>query len=177
MTHSLHEVRRRKESIYFAYFHCVTKYGIIFWGNLYNGRKILTVQKKIITIMASVKRRNSCRILFKRLEILTLPCEYVFSLTNFTVNNQEYFQTSSALHSVNTRNRHDFHISAANLSCFQRSSCYSGIKIFINLPCSLKRLVNKKTQFKAALKRYVNSHSFYCVREFLIFKNGSFFFP
>jgi hypothetical protein len=57
-------------SIYFAYFHSVMKYGIIFWGNLYNSRKIFTLPKKIIRIMASVKHRNSCRSLLKRLRDL-----------------------------------------------------------------------------------------------------------
>jgi hypothetical protein len=105
------------KSIYFAYFQSTMMYGIIFWGNSHNSRKLFTLQKKIIRIMATVKHRNSCRSLFKRLENLTLPCEYTFSLMNFTVSNQEYFQTNSALHGVNTRNGHDLHIPSANLSC------------------------------------------------------------
>jgi hypothetical protein len=56
-------------SIYFAYFDCIMKYGIIvFWGNSGNSRKIPTLQKKIIRIVASVKLRNLYRSLFKRLE-------------------------------------------------------------------------------------------------------------
>jgi len=34
------------KSIYYAYFHSITKYGIIFWGNSSNSGKIFTVQKK-----------------------------------------------------------------------------------------------------------------------------------
>jgi hypothetical protein len=41
--------------------------------------------------MAGVKPKNSDRSLFKRLEILALPCEYI-SLMNFIANNQEHFQ-------------------------------------------------------------------------------------
>jgi hypothetical protein len=66
--------------------------------------------------MANVKPRYSCRSLFKRLEILTVPYVYIFSSMIFIVNNQEYVQSNSTLHSVNTRNRHDL----ANLSCFQK---------------------------------------------------------
>jgi hypothetical protein len=51
--------------------------------------------------MAGVKPRNSCRGLFKILDILPFPCEYIFSLMNFTVNNQEHFQTNSAVHTIN----------------------------------------------------------------------------
>jgi hypothetical protein len=44
--------------------------------------------------MAAVKPRNSCKSLFKRSDILTLLDEYVFSLMNFIVNNQEHFETN-----------------------------------------------------------------------------------
>jgi hypothetical protein len=46
-------------SIYFAYFHCGARYGIIFWGNSSNSRKILTLQKRIIGIMVGVHHRTA----------------------------------------------------------------------------------------------------------------------
>jgi hypothetical protein len=79
---------------------------------------IFTLQKRIVRIIAGVKSRNSCRNLFMRLEILPHPCEYIFTLMNFVVNNQEHFQTNSAVHCVNTRNRNHLHRPTANLSCF-----------------------------------------------------------
>jgi len=39
------------KSIFYAYFHCIIKYGIIFWGNSSNSGKIFTLQKKNIRIM------------------------------------------------------------------------------------------------------------------------------
>jgi hypothetical protein len=52
---------------------------------------IFTLQKITVRIIADDKSRNSCRNLFMSLEILTLPCEYIFTLMNFVVNNQEHF--------------------------------------------------------------------------------------
>jgi hypothetical protein len=49
----------------------------------------------------------------------------------------------------------------------------SGIKIFNNLPSSLKSLMNEKAKFKVALKQYLNTHAFYSVDEFLLSKNDS----
>jgi hypothetical protein len=110
------------KSVYFAYFHSIMKYGIIFWGNSTNSKKIFTLQKKIVTLMAGVKPKNSCRSPQKRLDILALPFEYIFSLMNFIVNNQEHFQTNSAVHSINRTNKNQLHRPTAILSCFQKSA-------------------------------------------------------
>jgi hypothetical protein len=126
------------KSVYFAYFHSTMKYGIIFWGNSSNSKMILTLQKQIIRLMADVKPRNSCSSLFKSLEILTLSCEYIFSLLLFTVNNKEHLQTNYAVHSVNTRNKNRLHRPIANLSCFQKRVYCAAIKMLNSLPTSLK---------------------------------------
>jgi hypothetical protein len=89
---------------------------------------------------------------------------------NFIVNNQEHSQTNSATHSVNIRNKNQLHRPFANLSCFQKSAYYAGIN---SLPSSLTSLINKKEQFKVALKGYLITHSFYSVDEFLMFTNNS----
>jgi hypothetical protein len=72
------------------------------------------------------------------------------------------------IHSINTRNKHHLHRPIANLSCFQKSTFYSSIRIFNSLPCNIKNLKNEKAQFKAALRRYLNVHSFYSVDEFFM---------
>jgi hypothetical protein len=92
---------------------------------------------------------------------------------NVVVTNQELYQTNSAIHSVNTRNRDHLHRLVASLLCFQKSACYAGIKIFNSLASNLRSLMNKKAQFRVALKRYLNTHSFFSLEEFLMFKNDS----
>jgi hypothetical protein len=53
-----------------------------FWGNSSNSRKIFNLQKKIVRLMTGAKPGNSCKHLFKRLEILTLSCEFICILIN-----------------------------------------------------------------------------------------------
>jgi hypothetical protein len=127
------------KSIYFAYFHSIMKYGIIFWGNFPNSKMILILQKRTVRIFASVKSRNSCKNLFMRSEIFPVPCKYIFTLMNFVVKNQELFQINSAIHSVNTGNRVHLHRPLASLSCFQKSAYYAGMKIFISQPSNIRR--------------------------------------
>jgi IS1 family transposase len=128
------------KSIYFAYINSIIKHRINFWGNSSNSKKIFTLQKKIIRIMVGAQPRTPRRSLFKKLEILPIPCQYIFSLMNFILKNQENFQTNSSIHSIDTRNKHHLHRPNANLSCLKKSTFYAGIRIFNRLPLSLTSL-------------------------------------
>jgi hypothetical protein len=88
--------------IYFAYFHSLMKCGIIFWGNSSDNKIVFTLQKKIVKIIVGTKPQTPCSDLFKKLQILSLPCEYIFSVLNNIINNLEHFQTNSALHCIKT---------------------------------------------------------------------------
>jgi hypothetical protein len=58
---------------HFAWFYSTIKYGIILGSN----SSTSTLQKQIIGLMAGVKSRYSCKSLFKTVEILTVPSEYI----------------------------------------------------------------------------------------------------
>ena len=73
------------KSIYCAYFHYIIKYGIFLGGNSSNSGKIFSLQKQIIRNMAGAEPRSSCRSLFKQLEILPFPCQYILSLMNLII--------------------------------------------------------------------------------------------
>lgn len=64
--------------VYYAYFHPIIYYGIIFWGNSSYATNIFCVQKRVLRIMTG--NRNSCRQLFKTRRILPLRCQYIYSL-------------------------------------------------------------------------------------------------
>ena len=68
----------------FYYVHLVISYGIIFWSNSYHSN-IFVIQKRIIIrIITNTASRDSCRQLFKQLQILSLPSQYIFSLCLLT---------------------------------------------------------------------------------------------
>jgi hypothetical protein len=52
-----------------------------------NSKKVFYIQKRIISIMTSTKRRASCRELFKKFNVLLLDSEFLLSLLSFTVDN------------------------------------------------------------------------------------------
>ena len=78
--------------IYYAYFHTIMTYGIIFWGNSSYFDKIFRLKKKrIIRIIMGARTRDSCRELFNILNILPLTSQYIFSFALFVVNNKGLF--------------------------------------------------------------------------------------
>jgi hypothetical protein len=102
-------------------------------------------------MMASAQSRTSSRSLFKQAEILPVPCQYILSLMSFIVNDKEIFQIFLSIHYISTRNKHLLIDQMPNLSCFQKSTLYGGIKIFNSLPPIVTILKNDKAKFKAAL--------------------------
>ena len=58
--------------VYFAYFHLVLQYGIIFWGNSIHVHQVFKLQKRVVRLMSGVGLRSSCRSLFRKLNILPI---------------------------------------------------------------------------------------------------------
>jgi hypothetical protein len=68
---------------------------------------------------------------------------------------------------MNTRQKYNFHLPSSNLSLYQKGVYFTGIKVYNNLPQSIKNLSNDTKEFKSALKNYLHAHSFYSVDEYL----------
>ena len=73
-----------------AFFLSLLNYGIIFWRNSSYSHKGFKLQR-IARIITGSGRRDSCRDLFKNINILTLPSQYIFSLLCLVTANQAQF--------------------------------------------------------------------------------------
>jgi hypothetical protein len=130
--------------IYHSYVHSIITYGIIFWGNSPHNTDIFKIQKRIIRIMTKSRSRDSCRQLFKRLEILPLKSQYLFSVLLFVVKNKYLYTTNQESHNINTRSNINLHPPLCNLTIFLKGAYFSGIKLFNHLPLKIKSLSNEK---------------------------------
>ena len=74
--------------VYFAYLHSIMSYGIMFWGNQPHSEKIFKIQKRVIRNITNSRTKDSCRELFKKLEILPLYSQYIFSLSIIVIKKQ-----------------------------------------------------------------------------------------
>ena len=158
--------------IYYSYVHSIITYGIIFWGNSPHSTHIFKIQKRVIRIMTKSRRRDSCRQLFKRLEILPLKSQYILSTLLFVVKNKDLFTTNQEIRNINTRCNTNLHPPVCNLMAFQKGVYFSGIKLYNHLPTYLKNLSKEIKLFKTALKRFLFLHSFYSVEEYLGYRRN-----
>ena len=78
------------KTVYFATVHSIISYGIIFWGISTNSKIIFKTQERIIRIITNSTNMDSCRDLFKKLGILPLQSQYIFSLLMFVVKNKDF---------------------------------------------------------------------------------------
>ena len=158
------------KNVYFSLVHSILSYGIIFWGISRNSITIFKIQKRIIRIIMNVNSKTSCRNLFKKLKILPLPSQYIYSLMIFVVKNNELFITNANVHKNFTRSNNDLHLPIANLSVFQRGVYFTGIKVFNSLPVEIKKTSYDIRSFKNALKSFLLENSFYSLEEYFNWK-------
>ena len=78
-----------------------------------------------IRIMMGCKRRESCRLLLRKLKILPSPSQYILSLLLFVINNRNQFTINSEIHSINSRQFNNFHQPRSNLSKHQKGLQHS----------------------------------------------------
>jgi hypothetical protein len=80
-------------------------------------------------------------------------------------NKRDVLQTESENQSTETWQRYNLYLPMANLTTYQQVQ-YSGVKIFNNLPLDIKNIVWNSKKFKQVLRKFLNTHSFYTMKEF-----------
>jgi hypothetical protein len=115
--------------------------------------------------MSVMSPRDSCRDLFRKLQIIPLLCEYILSLMLFVIDNRTKFCSGSHFHTLNTRNREQLYLPNANLSVFQNGPMFSAIKLFNRLTKIIQNLEEDGVSFRNKLS--LMSNSFYTVSEYL----------
>jgi hypothetical protein len=156
--------------VYYSVFHSVMSYGIVFWA-ISNYSNIIFKIKKVVIRVITNGNMDSCRELFKKLNILPLQSQYLLTLLMFIVN-RELFKMNLDVHNFNTRYNHDLHLPTANLTVFQKGVEYSDIKAYNHLPANIKQLSNNKSKFKITLKRFLLTNSFYTLEEYYNFNKN-----
>jgi hypothetical protein len=157
--------------VYYAFFHSIMSYGLIFWGNTTHSRYIFKLHKRAVRMMVRARNRDSCKRIFGPLKILPLPSQYIYSLVMFVVNNMDLFIINNDRYTTETRNSSNLYFPLSNITIFQKGMQYFGINAYNNLPDKIKHLSNNKNQFKKTLLLFFYLHSFYSIEECFKYKD------
>ena len=154
-------------SLYHSLFVSVARYGIVNWGggSASNMYRVLILQKRALRIICRLRRRDSCREMFRSLELLTIPSMYILDAITYVLKNK-LGRTAHEVSGRDTRNGQDYFIEPYRLSSSRCSVQHAGGYYFNCLPAHLKEKKNSKCFFKE-LRSYLVSGCYYSIDEFL----------
>ena len=153
------------KQIYSSYVHSLITYGIIFWGNSPNSKKVFIAQKRIIRIINGISPQTSCRSAFRETGILTLYSQYILSMIMFVAKNRQLFVSNEAVHKIDTQQKVDLHVPMAKLTKLQKGVYYMGITLYNALPTHIKDITHNTGKLK--LKRFLLEKSYYTIKEYM----------
>jgi hypothetical protein len=113
----------------------------LFWGGgrgviLLTASIFLSCTKQVLRTITDSKNKNSCD-LFRKLSILTLLSQYVFSLC-FVVMNRVKYMLNNDINGSNTIQTSNVHQAISNLTLYQRGACHMVLNIYNRLPACIK---------------------------------------
>jgi len=113
--------------VYYACFHSIMNYCLIFWENPSNSTKMCNIQKNIIRSITGCRSRDLGRDLFKNLKIVPLQSQYILSHLSFVVNSKNKIKSNSDVCHIYTRQKCNFRQPSSNLSLYQKGVHSVGI--------------------------------------------------
>jgi hypothetical protein len=122
--------------------------------------------------MTGCNNRASCRNLLRKLEILPLASQYVFSLTLFVVNNKNLFVLNSDKYNISMKHTNNLHQPSSNFTVYQKGVHCMGIQVHNNLPPYIKEESHNSRKFKTFLLHFLHTHYFCSVEEYFQYKTS-----
>ena len=124
-------------------------YGNLLWGSAYKSHlhKLEIQQKKAIRVITQSKYNEHTSPLFKRLHLLKLKDIHEIELAKFTFMHQakslpspllNIYNQNTLVHSYNTRQQLDLHISKIHVDVVFRSFVYKGPCVWSKIPTEIK---------------------------------------
>jgi hypothetical protein len=156
--------------VYYSYFQSIATYGITAWGCSNKAlQRVLVLQKYALRILTNTRKGCTCKKIFTNEKILTIPCSFILETTCFVFTNRHLFKVNSSCHSYVTRHCNKILIPKHNLTAYEKSVYYIGIKLFNHLPAELSSSVNYY-KFRKSMKQILLLNPLYCIDKFFDIK-------
>lgn len=153
---------------YHGYVVSVLRYGLILWGNSRQVNRAFIAQKRCVRALFNAAPTDSCKPLFKKLNLLSLPSLYIYEMACFAKKNEKMFLKNGDIYSFRTRYPNKYVLPSCRTDFYYRSCYPMVIKIYNKLPEDLKLL--PFSLFKKYLHEWLVQNCFYCINDFLSLK-------
>ena len=152
-------------NIYHAHVESRIRYGICLWGGSPSAANVFISQKRAIRTIAGASKHTSCKSLFKKLNILTLPSLYIFEMSVHIYKNRHNLTYVHNVHKVNTRQKHQIHVPFKRCNVGVLATDCMGVRIFNYLPVNIQNC-QLISSFRKNLKVFLTDKCYYSLGEF-----------
>lgn len=156
--------------VYFSYFHSIMSYGILLWGRAADIESIFILQKRAVRAIYNLRHRESLRELFKTINIMTVPCQFIYENIMYVRKNLHLFNKISDRHNFNTRNKDKLHQPSFRLAKVRSSFMGYCVKCYNKIPCDILKLNERK--FKTFVKNTLCKQAYYKLDDYIQDKNA-----
>lgn len=152
---------------YHGYVASVLNYGLIMWGNSVDADRAFKLQKKCIRSICNAGFLDTCKPLFKKLNILPLPCLYIREVCCFVKLHPIYYKKYNEVSTRNVREKYTYllHKPPSHAQIYKQNIYNMSIILYNKLPTFIKNLDGKS--FKYALTTWLATKGFYSIKEYL----------
>lgn len=113
-------------------------YGIILWGSSPHMATLFKMQKQFLRCMLHLNYRESCKPHFKTLDLLSLPCLYIYSLLCYCRKNMALFARNRDFsQSQRTRGASRLAVPRHTLTVYEKGPYNMMIRTYNALPQSI----------------------------------------
>nr|CAI5841160.1 unnamed protein product [Callosobruchus analis] len=152
--------------MYYALIYSHLNNNIILWGQAAAIKRVFISQKRVLRLIFNISKRDSCREIFKKYSLLTLPSIYIIKCATFAFKYRNKFVQNNEINShYTTRTGYDLCTPAHTTALFEKAPLFSCIKVYNKLPNEFRRNTNIFTM-KKRLKKCLLDKCYYSVNEY-----------
>lgn len=154
------------KEVYYAYIHSIMSYGIVLWGSSSDYERVLKMQKRAIRVLTKAKFRESCRIHFKNLKILTSVSVYILEVLKYVRSNLSEYTVRGTHNNRSVRNQMTLDSISHRLNMSEKLPKLMGQKLYNKLPLQIKT-IDQENNFINQVKKLLLDKTLYSIKEFL----------
>lgn len=150
--------------LYYAFVYSLFKYCIIFWGNSSGCERVFKVQKRILRNIFGLKRRETCKNLFKKEGIMTVYSAYIREAVLFVYKNKKYFLFNKDVQGYRGRRGNEVRIDEIPRGMQGAGPKINCALIYNKMPAEIKN-EEDPAKFKSLVTEFCKTNVFYSLKE------------